>query len=209
MTRLVAVRPSFRADFSHDPEDAGRLLARVATDADVAIGSRYVAGGAVDETWGFRRRQLSPWGNRMARWIAGLKGVRDCTAGFKAIRTSALRDARVAEISVLGYAFQVALLHRLLHSGARVVEEPISTSATASAASPSSASAACWSSCTTSGGCASPATAPSSSYGTFLVLSLVLPRVAPVWLQGLAIVPAVLVNYFLNSYWTFRDAERD
>ena len=75
------------ADFSHDPEDAGRLLARVATDADVAIGSRYVAGGAVDESWGFRRRQLSLWGNRMARWIAGLKGVRDCTAGFKAIRS--------------------------------------------------------------------------------------------------------------------------
>ena len=113
------------ADFSHDPEDAGRLLARVATDADVAIGSRYVAGGAVDESWGFRRRQLSLWGNRMARWIAGLKGVRDCTAGFKAIRASAPRAARVEEISVLGYAFQVALLHRLLHSGARVVEEPI------------------------------------------------------------------------------------
>ena len=113
------------ADFSHDPEDAGRLLARVATDADVAIGSRYVAGGSVDETWGFRRRQLSLWGNRLARWIAGIQGVRDCTAGFKAIRTGALREARVAEISVLGYAFQVALLHRLLHSGARMAEEPI------------------------------------------------------------------------------------
>ena len=67
------------ADFSHDSADAGRLLARVAADADVAIGSRYVAGGSVHESWGFRRRQLSLWGNRMARWIAGLKGVRDCT----------------------------------------------------------------------------------------------------------------------------------
>ena len=38
------------ADFSHGPEDAGRLLARVVTDAGVAIGSRYVAGGAVDES---------------------------------------------------------------------------------------------------------------------------------------------------------------
>ena len=47
------------ADFSHDPADAGRLLARVAAGADVAIGSRYVAGGSVDESWGFRRRQLS------------------------------------------------------------------------------------------------------------------------------------------------------
>ena len=81
------------ADFSHDPEDAGRLLDRVASDADVAIGSRYVAAGAGDESWGFRRRQLSLWGNRLARWIARLRGVRDCTAGFKAIRTAALPAA--------------------------------------------------------------------------------------------------------------------
>ena len=113
------------ADFSHDPADAGRLLERVAAGADVAIGSRYVPGGLVDEGWGLRRRQLSLWGNRMARWIAGLRGVRDCTAGFKAIQATALRAAGVQDISVLGYAFQVALLHRLIHSGARVVEEPI------------------------------------------------------------------------------------
>ena len=61
----VADRTGARRDaalvsaFSHDPADAGRLLARVATGADVRIGSRYVPGGAVDETWGFRRRQLS------------------------------------------------------------------------------------------------------------------------------------------------------
>ena len=39
------------------------------------------------------------------------------------------------------------------------------------------------------------------SYGTFLLLSLLLPRVPPVWLQGLAIGPAVLVNNFSISYW--------
>ena len=273
------------ADFSHDPEDAGRLLTRVATDADVAIGSRYVAGGAVDEAWGFRRRQLSLWGNRMARWIAGLKGVRDCTAGFKAIRASALRAARVEEISVLGYAFQVALLHRLLHSGARVVEEPIyfrdrergvtklgldsmlefmyhiwwlrlTSHRTfikfcVTGLSGVFVNLGAFQLLTELGVhryLASPIAIELSiisnflinnhwtfgdrdlagakrirglkfnvvsllslavSYGTFLMLSLVLPRVAPVWLQGLAIVPAVLVNYFLNSYWTFRDARRD
>ena len=273
------------ADFSHDPATVGRLLARVAEGADVAIGSRYVAGGAVDETWGFRRRQLSLWGNRMARWIAGLKGVRDCTAGFKAIRASALRAARVEEISVVGYAFQVALLHRLLHSGARVVEEPIyfrdRERGVTKLGLDSMLEFMCqiwWLRLTShrtfikfcvtglSGVfvnlgpfqlltelavhryLASPIAIELSiisnflinnhwtfadrdlggakrirglkfnvvsllslavSYGTFLVLSLVLPRVAPVWLQGLAIVPAVLVNYFLNSYWTFRDARRD
>ena len=272
------------ADFSHDPEDAGRLLARVATDADVAIGSRYVAGGAVDETWGFRRRQLSLWGNRLARWIAGLKGVRDCTAGFKAIRAASLREAGVAEITVLGYAFQVALLHRLLHSGARVVEEPIYFRDRERGVTKLGLDSmvefiyqVCWlrlsshrtfiKFCATGTSgvfvnlgsfhlltqlgvhryLASPIAIELSiisnflinnywtfaernlagrkrirglkfnvvsllslavSYGTFLVLSLLLPRVAPVWLQGLAIVPAVLVNYFLNSYWTFRDAKR-
>ena len=273
------------ADFSHAPEDAGRLLARVATDADVAIGSRYVAGGAVDETWGFRRRQISLWGNRMARWIAGLKGVRDCTAGFKAIRASALRAAGVEEISVLGYAFQVALLHRLLHSGARVVEEPIYFRDRQRGVTKLGLDSMLefmyqiwWLRLTShrtfikfcvtglSGVIvnlgafqllteigvhrylASPIAIELSiisnflinnfwtfadrdlagakrirglkfnvvsllslavSYGTFLLLSLLVPRAAPVWLQGLAIVPAVLVNYFLNSYWTFRDAKRD
>ena len=274
------------ADFSHDPADAGRLLARVATDAgaDVAIGSRYVAGGAVDETWGFRRRQLSLWGNRLARWIAGLKGVRDCTAGFKAIRTAALREAGVAEIRVLGYAFQVALLHSLLHSGARVVEEPIYFRDRERGVTKLGFDSMLefmyhiwWLRLTshrtfirfcvtgTSGVfvnlgafhlltqlgvhryLASPIAIELSiisnflinnywtfadrnlagrkrirglkfnvvsllslalSFGTFLALSLLLPRAAPLWLQGLAIVPAVLVNYFLNSYWTFRDAER-
>ena len=273
------------ADFSHDPADAGRLLARVAAGADVCIGSRYVPGGSVDESWGFRRRQLSLWGNRLARWIAGLKGVRDCTAGFKAIRAAALRAAAVHEITVLGYAFQVALLHRLLHSGARVVEEPIYFRDRTRGVTKLGLDSMLeffyhiwWLRLTShrtfirfcltgvSGVAvnlgsfhlllqlglhrylASPIAIELSivsnflvnnywtfadrelagrrrirglkfnvvsllalalSYGTFLVLSLLLPRVPPLWLQGLAIVPAGLVNYFLNSYWTFRDTRRE
>ena len=148
------------ADFSHDPADAGRLLARLAGGdpgaepapagwrrglpprggggacprgvsargdggADVAIGSRYVAGGSLDPRWHIGRRLLSRWGNRFARWIAGVQGVRDCTAGFKAIRADALRAAKVEDIRVRGHTFQMVLLHRLLAAGARVVEEPI------------------------------------------------------------------------------------
>ena len=118
------------ADFSHDPADAARLLARLAGPgpaggADVAVGSRYVAGGALDPRWGFGRRLLSRWGNRFARWVAGVRGVRDCTAGFKALRAPALRAAKVEDIRARGHTFQVVLLHRLIHAGARVVEEPI------------------------------------------------------------------------------------
>ena len=130
------------ADFSHDPADAGRLLARLADGggpaaepapegrrggggADVAIGSRYVAGGTLDPRWHAGRRLLSRWGNRLARSVAGVRGVRDCTAGFKAVRADALRAAKVEDVRVRGHAFQVVLLHRLLHSGARIVEVPI------------------------------------------------------------------------------------
>jgi len=113
------------ADFSHPPEDAVRLLAGIEAGADVVIGSRYVDGGRVAADWPRSRRLLSRWGNRLARWFAGIAGVRDCTAGFKAIRASALRSAQHQDISVRGHVFQVALLHRRLRSGAQVVEVPI------------------------------------------------------------------------------------
>ena len=113
------------ADFSHDPADARRLLARLAEGADVAIGSRYVAGGGVDERWPARRRLLSAAGNQLARRVAGLGSVRDCTGGFRAIRADALRKAGAERLSVRGYAYQIVLLHRLLRTGARVVEEPV------------------------------------------------------------------------------------
>ena len=113
------------ADFSHDPSDAKKLLARVAAGADAAIGSRYVSGGAVDRDWSLGRRWLSRGGNYLARRIAGLLSVQDCTSGFKAISARALKAAKVSEVRVQGYAFQVALLHRLIESGANVVEQPI------------------------------------------------------------------------------------
>ncbi len=113
------------ADFSHDPADARRLLDRLGAGADVVIGSRYVAGGGIDNRWSLRRRLLSGWGNQLTRWVAGLRRVRDCTAGFKAISANALRAADIDGITARGQAFQVVLLHRLTRGGARVVEEPI------------------------------------------------------------------------------------
>ena len=113
------------ADFSHDPADAARLLERLAAGADVVIGSRYVDGGTLDRRWSLWRRLLSRWGNRLARWISGIRGVRDCTGGFKAIRAGALRAAQIERARGRGYVFQVELLHRLSHANARIVEVPI------------------------------------------------------------------------------------
>jgi len=113
------------ADFSHDPAAARRLIDRLAAGVDVAIGSRYVAGRGIAERWSLRRRLMSGWGNHLTRWVAGLRHVRDCTAGFRAIRAAALRAAGVGGVSARGYAFNVVLLHRLTRSGAHIVEAPI------------------------------------------------------------------------------------
>src|SRR5665213_3139128 len=76
------------ADFSHNPADVPRLLAAVADGADVALGSRYVAGGGVED-WGLMRRVVSRAGCSYARHVLGLS-IRDLTGGFKCFRREVL-----------------------------------------------------------------------------------------------------------------------
>ena len=113
------------ADHSHKPADLPRLLEAVERGADFVIGSRYVAGGSITREWALHRRLLSLLGNVATRWIAGLYRVRDCTAGFRAIRVPLLRTIDLGGLRVQGYAFQVALLHAAVVRGARVVEVPV------------------------------------------------------------------------------------
>src|SRR5579862_1528425 len=69
------------SDFSHDPADLARLLEAARSDADLALGSRYVPGGGVSD-WGLLRRFVSAGGSAYARMVLGLK-IRDLTGGFK------------------------------------------------------------------------------------------------------------------------------
>ncbi len=111
------------ADLSHDPADLPALLVNVAYGADLAIGSRYVPGGRT-ESWSWRRRWLSRWGNRYAAGVLGL-AVNDATAGFRAYRAGALEAMRFESVSAEGYGFQVEMTHRLVRNGGRIVEFPI------------------------------------------------------------------------------------
>ena len=110
------------ADFSHDPADLPRLL-EAAEDADLVIGSRYVAGGGV-EHWGPGRRAISRWGSAYARAALGL-GVHDLTGGFKVFRREVLEAIGIESLAALGYAFQVETTFRAIREGFRVVEVPI------------------------------------------------------------------------------------
>jgi dolichol-phosphate mannosyltransferase len=112
------------SDFSHDPKDLARLLDPVRDGrADVALGSRYVAGGAVLD-WGLLRRIISRGGSLYAAVILGLT-VRDLTGGFKCFRAEVLEAIDLPTVRAQGYAFQVELTNRAIRGGFRVVEVPI------------------------------------------------------------------------------------
>lgn len=273
------------ADFSHKPADVPRLLAALDAGADFAIGSRYVTGGSIPHEWGLYRRLVSLFGNLAARYVAGIYRVRDCTAGFRAIRAEVLRRITLERFQVQGYAFQIALLHAAIVSGARVVELPVefvdrtvgesklglrdileflrsvawirfqsskvfikfcitgvsgvlvnlgvfslllSLGFNKFVASPVAIQCAIVTNFLANNywtfrgrNLSSPVHARGLrfnivslvslviSYGTFITLAHAFPRLAPQVPQLLGIIPATLVNYSLNSYWTFRDAPRE
>jgi dolichol-phosphate mannosyltransferase len=111
------------ADFSHDPADLPRLLAAVRDGADLAIGSRYVAGGAI-EGWSTHRRLLSRAGSRYAQRVLGV-GVHDLTGGMKCFRAGVLEAIALDTLQASGYAFQVETTYRVLRLGMAVTEVPI------------------------------------------------------------------------------------
>jgi dolichol-phosphate mannosyltransferase len=77
------------ADLSHPPEAIPWLVRAVQEGADVAVGSRYVPGGDIDE-WPLFRRLASKAGTLLAR---PLTPVRDPMAGFFCLRKSLLDGA--------------------------------------------------------------------------------------------------------------------
>jgi dolichol-phosphate mannosyltransferase len=109
-------------DFSHDPNDVPRLIAAT-DDADVVLGSRYVAGGGV-RNWGLLRRFVSAGGSWYARVLLSTS-VRDLTGGFKCYRREVLERIDLDTIESKGYAFQIETTYRAQRAGFRVVEIPI------------------------------------------------------------------------------------
>ena len=113
------------ADLSHPPERLPALIEAL-TDADMAVGSRYVRGGHVHD-WSWSRRLISWLGNVYVRIVLGLP-VRDATAGFKAYRAEALEEIGALTSHSNGYCFQIENTWQAHRRGLRIVEVPITFS---------------------------------------------------------------------------------
>src|SRR5580704_9057387 len=129
MTAAIASGAEFvvqmDSDLSHSPEYLPQMLGTLlAAEADVVIGSRYVAGASLAREWSWRRKALSGFANLYVRALLRL-GVRDVTAGFKLWRSSALTAIDVASVRSNGYSFQVEMNYRAVDHGLKIVELPI------------------------------------------------------------------------------------
>jgi dolichol-phosphate mannosyltransferase len=110
------------ADWSHDPQYLPALVG-AASEADVALGSRYCSGGKIDG-WPLHRRLLS----RTMNWLSGVAlrlPVRDTSGAFRAYRIGALKKIDLDAIRSTGYSYLEEILWHLHHAGVKMVEVPI------------------------------------------------------------------------------------
>lgn len=111
------------ADFSHNPLDLDKLLAACENGSDVAIGSRYVKGGAT-ENWPLDRLIYSKGGSLYTRIITGMP-VKDPTAGFICYKNKVLATMQLDHIRFIGYAFQIEMKFASWRLGFKLKEVPI------------------------------------------------------------------------------------
>lgn len=107
------------ADLSH-PLELVPLLTAGCERADAVFASRFVPGGGMVGVPRFRRL-ISRLGNGVMRRLLRVR-VRDMTTGFRAYRTSVLRDL---ELTGTRFETQLELTVRLVHRGARIEEVPL------------------------------------------------------------------------------------
>ena len=110
------------ADGSHDPHDLVTILKEI-PNYDCVLGSRWVPGGKV-VNWPKSREILSRGGNSYARLMLGID-IGDATGGFRAYKTSTLKELDLSDIDSQGYCFQVDMVRRLLKKGFKIKEVPI------------------------------------------------------------------------------------
>jgi dolichol-phosphate mannosyltransferase len=110
------------ADYSHDPRQLGALLAKLDTH-DMAIGSRYIEGGATSE-WGVFRPALSWLANKYVSFVSGMT-IRDLTSGYRAYTRAVVEALDFDRIRISGYAVHGEIAYQAWVRGFEIGEIPI------------------------------------------------------------------------------------
>lgn len=111
------------ADFSHDPEEIPKMVAKLNEGADVVTGSRYAVRQEFKDItiW---RRLLSRFANSYVQGVLGLP-LSDCTSGFVMMRREALEKLSFENVRTEGYGFLFQLKYRLWKQELKIIEHPV------------------------------------------------------------------------------------
>lgn len=113
------------ADLSHDPKVLPKFIKALDGGADIAIGSRYIPGGAIPENWGLNRKIYSVVGNTIVRFGLGHSEIHDWTGGYRALYKKYYELNKEKMSKYVGYVFQIAFLYNSILENAKVYEVPI------------------------------------------------------------------------------------
>lgn len=204
----------FDADLSHQPKYIGPMLEKIQS-CDVVVGSRYVRGGKIPSDWGWHRKCLSAFGNYIARLFLTPK-YKDFTSGFRATRRAALLKALPDEFLCNHYAYKLHLFWLLHKNKARICEYPIEFVDRTKGASklPTNSifdalrvlgllrfyeSKRYLKMCLVG---------LSGTILQYFIYNLLRQELPPFNAAQLAVVAAILNNFVLNNYYTFRKKQR-
>ena len=111
------------ADWSHEPQHLPELVRALET-AEVAVGSRYCAGGAI-EGWPVHRRAVEPRDERANRMLLRLPIAR-CQRRIPRLSIAALcKSLTCRTFNASGYAYLEEILWHLHQAGVAFAEVPI------------------------------------------------------------------------------------
>lgn len=110
-------------DFSHPLDILPKLFETCENGIDLAIGSRYIKGGAV-ANWPKSRIMISRGASIYVSIIANMP-VNDTTSGFVCYRRKVLEDMNLSNIHFKGYGFQIEMKYVAHILGFKIKEIPI------------------------------------------------------------------------------------
>lgn len=115
------------ADFQHPPRFVKPMVDAFLDGADYVIGSRYIKGGSVPSEWAVHRKAISFFGNLFIRLVLLKPKLHDLTTGFRLTRVKGVLDK--IELDNLmepeRFAYKVDLLYQSIKNSQKTVEVPL------------------------------------------------------------------------------------
>ena len=89
------------------------------------LGSRYIKGGSIPDSWALYRKLLSFFGNLLSRIVLGLFEIHDVTSGYRISRVSTLSKVNLEDLDRKAYTYKIQLLYEMKMKGGKIGEIPI------------------------------------------------------------------------------------